>query len=404
MTPDELNSSQPNSAAAQSDAAASGYSTLPSPWDSEESMDSTGINATSSAAASGMVELPDLKGLSVHPPSEPKPPEVLDWEQQIAVLRNEEAVLRADVAQLRAARSQLQDQLIETQNSLGRLIQEGMKELEQRRKTLQGAVEQLERRQERIRKEMQTTFAGVSQDVAIRVQSFKDYLVGSLQELAASAEELNLPSVIEPPERPVVVSEAAPPQKGKSAAPKFTEQAFEADADFIRDLIDQYRSTPDYYGPAWQVRRTFEPIHAERVSNWFFTQAGRGAVKTMGSRLQNILVASAVVSILYELYGDRLRVLVLAQLPERLGEWRRGLQDCLGITRADFGPDRGVALFEAPEALAMSAERAVKEGAMPLIVVDETEEALSLAILQFPLWLAFAPNPGSSQTYDDYSF
>jgi len=359
-----------------------------------------GINEASPAEASGMVELPDLKGVSVQPTNEPKPPEVLDWEQQIAILRNEEAVLRADVAQLRAARSQLQDQLIETQNSLGRLIQEGMKELEQRRKTLQGAVEQLERRQERIRKEMQTTFAGVSQDVAIRVQSFKDYLVGSLQELAASAEELNLPSVIEPPERPIVVSEVAQPQKGKSAAPKFTEQAFEADADFIRDLIDQYRSTPDYYGPAWQVRRTFEPIHAERVSNWFFTQAGRGAVKTMGSRLQNILVTSAVVSILYELYGDRLRVLVLAQLPERLGEWRRGLQDCLGITRADFGPDRGVALFEAPEALAMSAERAVKEGAMPLIVVDETEEALSLAVLQFPL----SPNPGSSQTYDDYSF
>jgi len=58
---------------------------------------------------------------------------------------------------------------------------------EQRRQALQIAVEQLERRQERIRTEMRTSFAGASQELAIRVQGFKDYLT-SLQDLAAAAE------------------------------------------------------------------------------------------------------------------------------------------------------------------------------------------------------------------------
>lgn len=370
------------------------YQTEPSPWDADEA--ASNPPSLTAEPSSGQIELPDLKGLAIAPPAPPPAPEVLDLEQQIARLQAEEATLRADVAQLRTARSQLQEQLIDTQNSLGRLIQAGLKELEQRRKTLQIAVEQLERRQERIRKEMQTTFAGVSQDVAIRVQSFKDYLVGSLGELAASAEELNLPTILQPPESPTA---QAPAPREADALPRFAEQSFQDQTQLIRSLLDQYRNRPDYYGPSWQLRRTFEPIHAERVANWFFKQAARGAVRTMGGRLQNILVTSAAISILYELYGDRLCTLVLAQSPERLGEWRRGLQDCLGITRSDFGTDRGVALFEDPEALAVKAERLDKEGLIPFIVIDETEAMISLSLLQFPLWLAFAPNP-AVQNYE----
>ncbi|MEB3291593.1 MAG: DUF3086 domain-containing protein, partial [Synechococcales bacterium] len=119
----------------------------------------------------------------------------------------------------------------------------------------------------------------------------------------------------------------------------------------------------------------------------------RGAIRTLGSRLQNILVASAVISILYNLYGDRLRPLILANSPERLGEWRRGLQDCLGLRREDFSRDRGVMLFEAPEPLAARADRAQKENKLPLIIIDETEDLISLSVLQFPLWLAFSADP-----------
>ncbi len=218
------------------------------------------------------------------PISEPE----IELAQQIADLRQQEQILKQEIASLQAVRSQLQAQTLDAQTTLGRLVQDSLGDLDYRRQTLQIAVEQLERRQERIRNEMRTTFAGTSQDIAIRVQSFKDYLVGSLQDLALSAEQLE----IEPrlPERTVtpIVEETQTP-----SPPRFAEQSFQEQTKKIRHLIDQFRNQPDYYGAVWQLRRTFEPIHAERVSNWFFTQGGRGGVRTMGSRLQNILVSSA---------------------------------------------------------------------------------------------------------------
>lgn len=310
----------------------------------------------------------------------------------IAELRQERTALQQEIVQMQATRSRLlQEQLGEMQSVMGRMVQESLSELEKRKQTLQIAVEQLERRQERIRNEMRTSFAGVSQDLAIKVQGFKEYLVGSLQDLVNSVEELELapkPQAAEPPS-------SMQEQKGRLApdSPQFSEPGFQKTAKQIRRLLDQYRNQPDYYGAPWQLRRTFEPIHAERVADWFFTQGGRGALRTMGSRLQNILIASAVISVLYKLYGRRVRPLILANSPERLGEWRRGLQDCLGISRGDFGPERGVVLFEEAAPLAQKADRLVKEGMLPLIVVDETEEKVSLSLLQFPLWLAFAPEP-----------
>lgn len=103
---------------------------------------------------------------------------------------------------------------------------------------------------------------------------------------------------------------------------------------------------------------------------------------------------------LYALYGDRQRTLVLANTPERLGEWRRGLQDCLGISRPDFGPERGVTLFETAEAVAVKADRLVKANQLPLIIIDDSEDTISLSLLQFPLWLAFAPDPQIPKNYD----
>jgi len=321
--------------------------------------------------------------------------------ERIADLQSQEQTLRQEIAKLQASHKLLSEQLVEGQNSLGRLVSETLAQLEQRKQSLQITVEQLEKRQERIRAEMRTTFAGASQELAIRVQGFKDYLTGSLQDLAVAAEQLELvPKAKAEPEADV---KQPKPAQTSSSTPQFAEQRFQSTTKQIRRLIDQYRSKPDYYGPPWQLRRTFEPVHAERVANWFFTQGGRGALRTMGSRLQNILIGSAVVSVLYALHGDRLRTLVLANTPERLGEWRRGLQDYLGISRGDFGPERGLVLFEASEALAMKAERLVKANQMPLIIVDDSEEQISLSLLQFPLWLAFAPDPQVSRDRD-YEF
>ncbi|MEB3312126.1 MAG: DUF3086 domain-containing protein [Snowella sp.] len=312
---------------------------------------------------------------------------------EIKELEQQKLTLQQEIADLQSQKSQLlNEQVIETQSAIEHLVQEGVRELEQRKQSLETAVEQLERRRERIRKEMQTTFAGVSQDLAMRVQGFKDYLVGSLQDLVAAAEQLELSSgdpwnASQEAASPIPISVSDTPKAN------FAAQSFEEQRRQIQRTLEQYRTRPDYYGPPWQLRRTFEPIHAERVQNWFFSQGGRGVIITMGSRLQNILVGSSIISVFHQLYGDRSRALILANTPERLGEWRRGLQDCLGISRADFGPDRGVVLFESPEALIQKAERLVEEKQMPFVIIDETEDQVNLALLQFPLWLAFAPNP-----------
>ncbi|PLZ96660.1 small-conductance mechanosensitive channel [Fischerella thermalis CCMEE 5268] len=327
-------------------------------------------------------------------------PEVQATQQRLAELQKQEQALKAEIADLQAAYKTLQAQMNQTQIAMGNFVQETLSSLEQRKNALQISVEQLERRQERIRNEMRTTFAGASQELAIRVQGFKDYLTGSLQDLAAAAEQLQLVSAPKPEPEKVIIKEVRPAET-QPGTPQFAQQQFQDTTKQIRRLIDQYRTKPDYYGPPWQLRRTFEPVHAERVSNWFFNQGGRGALRTMGSRLQNILISSAIISILHKLYGDRVRTLVLANTPERLGEWRRGLQDCLGIGRPDFGPDRGVVLFESPEAVAQKAERLEKSNQLPLIIIDDSEELISLALLQFPLWLAFAPDPKMMRSYED---
>ena len=316
--------------------------------------------------------------------------------QTVADLERQEQELREKIAVLQETQSRiLSEQLAKTQAAVERMVQEGLSELEQRKQALQISVEQLERRRERIRAEMRTSFAGVSQELAIRVQGFKDYLVGSLQDLASAAEQLELSPQSEPPKP--AVEESRPPEKAPT--PRFAEQGFQEQSRQIRKILDQYRTLPDYYGPPWQLRRTFEPVHAERVSNWFFTQGGRGAIRTMGSRLQNILIASATISVMRTLYADRLRTLIIANTPERLGEWRRGLQDCLGISRADFGPERGIVLFEEAPALVQKADRLMTQKQLPLIIVDETEDQINLSMLQFPLWLAFAPDPQQMSTY-----
>ena len=312
----------------------------------------------------------------------------------------QEQNLKEEIATLRQIKAKLQQEVIAQTKAIGRLVPEALSQLEQRKQTLEIEVEKLERRKERIQREMQTTFAGVSQDLAIRIQGFKDYLVGSLQDLAGAAEQLDLAPQTE--EYPTPTIKDYPKSVSNSESPKFAEMGFEEQTRQIREIIDEYRKMPDYYGPPWRLRRTFEPIHAERVSNWFFSQGGRGALRTMSSRLQNILVASAIVSVLRDLYDTRVRPLILANSPELLGEWRRGLQDCLGIDRRDFSSDRGVALFEDSEILTQKADRLVKQAKLPIIVIDDTENKISLSMLQFPLWLAFAPEPNSQNSTDRF--
>ncbi len=326
----------------------------------------------------------------------------LNLEKDIEQLKTQKTQLEQEIKTLEAKKQQrIAEETTEIKTALARMVQDSLTELEEKRQILQQSVEQLERRRDRAAEEMRTTFAGVSQELAVRLQGFKDYLVGSLQDLAVAAEQLDLPTDETPVTEKNPPLEVPPPPEQKSPSPQFAQQEWEEESRQIRSLLDQYRTFPDYYGPPWQLRRTFEPIHSDRVQEWFFTLAGRGAIPTMGSRLQNILVASAIISVLRDLYGEQLRTLVLADSPERLGEWRRGLQDCLGISRSDFGPNRGVVLFESPESLIQRADRIVEKEDLPLIIIDQSENEVDLSLLQFPLWVAFAKD---IQDSPDYSF
>lgn len=324
-------------------------------------------------------------------------------------LQSEADALKAEIEALKSEKSRLLEQQLRSLESIcERLVQKNLADLEDRQKTLQSSVEQLERRQERVQGEIKQSFAGASQDIAVRVQGFKDYLVASLQDLVTSAEQLELPT--SQPERSPRRRERElrlddldesttsrrsrrePEERGeRSSQPQFSQQSFQAETRQIKKLIEKFTREPDYYGPPWKLRRTFEDVHAERVEQWFLKFGGRGALKSLPSRLQNILVASAIISILRNLYGPRVRTLILANSPERLGDWRRGLQDCLGVGRGDFGPERGIVLFEAPESLAQKAERLLAEDCLPLILMDDSDGGVSLSLLQYPFWLVFAP-------------
>jgi hypothetical protein len=316
--------------------------------------------------------------------------------EETSVQTPDETLTPEAIATLRQERDSLSIEITELKESFNLLVKDNLRDLERRKQALTLSVEQLERRQERIKTEMQSTFAGQSQEVAVRVQSFKDYLVGSLQDLAIAAEKLELVQTVTPTiDYNPVLTKPTDDQPADLSQVQLAEASYKDKADQIRQVLEIFRSEPDYYGPPWKLRRTFEKAPSDAVESWFFQQGGRGSIRTLGSRLQNILISSAVISILYNLYGSKLRPMILVNGPERLGEWRRGLQDCLGVTRNDFGGDRGLLLFEYAEPIVQRADRLQKEGNLPLIIIDETEELINLSLLQYPLWLAFVPNPQS---------
>ncbi len=299
--------------------------------------------------------------------------------------------------QLTEELASLQQHIAASQQEYSQIAHRTLADIEQRHQNLLVSIEQLERKRDRIQAEIGQSFAGSSQEIAVRIQGFKDYLVGSLQDLVSVAEEMEFP---EPPTPPPQVATIAPTVQIKTPpappalpSPEFAEPTYQSNARRIRELLNKYQTAPDYYGEPWQIRRTLDKNQIERSANWFLKQGGRGAVKSLSGRLQNVLVASASISVLRELYGDYLRVLILANSPERLGEWRRGLQDCLGLGRGDFGPSGGIILFEAPDPLTIKAEKIMAERDMPFIIMDDSEGYVSLALLQYPIWLAFAPEP-----------
>lgn len=277
--------------------------------------------------------------------------------------------------------------------SMEALIERALSELNQRREGLLAEIGALETRRNQIEQQIASSFTGQSDQLARRMKGFQDYLVGALQDLAVSAQQVELvPQTVVVQPSPL---DAAQGKDDTTAAAIEVAAAglFADDEALIRERLQGFQGQPDYYAEPWQMRRTLEPAAAGMLEEWFLSQGGRGAQSSLGSRNRNALVTAAAIAILGELYGDRFQTLVLAREPERLGEWRRGLQDCLGLNREDFGPASGIVLFERGDALIDRADRLEERGELPFIVVDAAEQVVDVSILQFPLWLAFAATP-----------
>ncbi len=272
-------------------------------------------------------------------------------------------------------------------------------DLIKRKSLLTKEIKDLENKKMLLMKDIESNFSGQSENIAKQVKGFQDYLTGALQNLSQSVEKLDLvpqTMIIKPSPLDKVQNTLKDNEEIKIPALADT---FKPDAKIIRKCFSDFSAQPDFYAEPWKLRRSLEEIDIEMLEDWFFNMGGRGALESRGSRQKNVLISAGLISILGELYGDQFQTLVLASEPERLGEWRRILQDSLGLNREDFGPNSGIVLFERAEGVIERADRLEENNEVPLIIIDASETNIDIPILQFPLWLAFVGS--SEEIYED---
>ena len=195
-------------------------------------------------------------------------------------------------------------------------------ELRQQREALQQEISELTGRRDALQEEIKSSFAGQSDSIARWVKGFQDYLVGALQELAVSAEQMELvvqPLVVQPsPLDQAAAAEAQAAAVAETPAPA-PAGLFSHDEALIRDRLESFQGQADFYADPWKLRRSLEPGGAALLEDWFLGHGGRGAQPSCGSRNRNALTTAAAISILGELYGERFQTLVLAGMPGPAG-------------------------------------------------------------------------------------
>ena len=286
-----------------------------------------------------------------------------------------------------------------TTKSLDEISKEIFSELISQKISLVKEIKDLETKKNELSKEIESNFKGQSDNIAKRVKGFQEYLTGALQNLSQNVEKLELVS------QPIIVKPSPLDEKHEDSnkteivnVPALSE-TFKPDEKIIRSCFSKFTKQPDFYADPWKLRRSLDSSDIEFMDDWFFNMGGRGSLESRGSRQKNALLSAGLIAILGELYGDQFQTLILASQPERLGEWRRILQDSLGLTRVDFGPNSGMVLFERPEGVIERADRLEANEELPFIIIDAAETSVEIPILQFPLWVAFAGS--DNEIYDD---
>ena len=333
-----------------------------------------------------------------------------------------------------------------SKKSFDEITNEFFKDLFSKKESLVKEIEELETKKNELEKDIESNFKGQSDNIAKRVKGFQEYLTLALQNLSQSVEKLELvsqPIIVKPSpldekkqnniakrvkgfqeyltgslqnlsqnveklelvSQPIVVK-PSPLDEKKEASNKnelvtvpALSETFKPDEQLIRSCFSNFIEQPDFYSEPWKLRRSLDSSDIEVMDDWFFNMGGRGSLESRGSRQKNALLSAGLIAILGELYGDQFQTLILASQPERLGEWRRVLQDSLGLTRDDFGPNSGIVLFERPEGVIERADRLEANEELPFIIVDAAETSVEIPILQFPLWLAFAGS--NDEIFDD---
>ena len=283
--------------------------------------------------------------------------------------------------------------------SFDEISNEIFRDLFSKKDSLVKEIKELETKKNEIEKDIESNFKGQSDNIAKRVKGFQEYLTGALQNLSQNVEKLELVS------QPIIVKPSPLDEKKQNDStnnvvnvPALSE-TFKPDQEIIKSFFSSFKEQPDFYAEPWKLRRSLDSSDIEIMDEWFFNMGGRGSLESRGSRQKNALLSAGLISILGELYGDQFQTLILASQPERLGEWRRILQDSLGLTRDDFGPNSGIVLFERPEGVIERADRLEANEELPFIIIDAAETSVEIPILQFPLWVAFAGS--DNEIYDD---
>ena len=283
--------------------------------------------------------------------------------------------------------------------SFDEISNEIFRNLVSKKDSLVKEIRELETKKDELEKDIDLNFKGQSDNIAKRVKGFQEYLTGALQNLSQNVEKLELVS------QPIIVKPSPLDEKKQNNStnnvinvPALSE-TFKPDEEIIKSLFSSFIDQPDFYAEPWKLRRSLDSSDIEIMDDWFFNMGGRGSLESRGSRQKNALLSAGLISILGELYGDQFQTLILASEPERLGEWRRILQDSLGLKRDDFGPSSGIVLFERPEGVIERADRLEANNELPFIIIDAAETSVEIPILQFPLWVAFAGS--DNEIYDD---
>ena len=283
--------------------------------------------------------------------------------------------------------------------SFDEISNEIFRDLVSKKDSLVKEIKELETKKDELEKDIDSNFKGQSDNIAKRVKGFQEYLTGALQNLSQNVEKLELVS------QPIIVKPSPLDDKKQNNSahnvvniPALSE-TFKPDEKIIKSCFSSFIEQPDFYAEPWKLRRSLDSSDIDILDDWFFNMGGRGSLESRGSRQKNALLSAGLISILGELYGDQFQTLILASQPERLGEWRRILQDSLGLTRDDCGPNSGIVLFERPEGVIERADRLEANEELPFIIIDAAETSVEIPILQFPLWVAFAGS--DNEIYDD---